>query len=77
MREILAKASVTVPAKAKKEDLIAKILANPAALEVFDKQDAPNGEKAKAAAPPQKGADDDLASGIRVIFACGLNFVCL
>ncbi|KAF8513166.1 hypothetical protein BU17DRAFT_68935 [Hysterangium stoloniferum] len=60
LRELLSKASVTVPAKAKKEDLIAKILASPAALEAFGHQEAPNGEKRKVTAPPQSGVDDDL-----------------
>lgn len=52
LKDILAKASVSVPAKANKQDLITRILASPAALEVYAKQQNPN------AAPPPTAADD-------------------
>lgn len=41
LKDILQKANVTVPAKANKQDLIAKILGSSAAIEVYNKQQNP------------------------------------
>jgi SAP domain-containing ribonucleoprotein len=58
LKDILSKASVSVPAKANKQDLIARILASPPALEVYNKQQNPN---AATSAPPNSAtATDDL-----------------
>lgn len=57
LKDILAKASVSVPAKANKQDLIARVLANPAALDVYNKQQNPT-----SAAPVSAAATDDLVS---------------
>ncbi|KIM78964.1 hypothetical protein PILCRDRAFT_581165 [Piloderma croceum F 1598] len=55
LKDILAKASVSVPAKANKQDLIARVLASPAALDVYNKQQNPT-----SAAPVSAAATDDL-----------------
>jgi hypothetical protein len=57
LKDILAKASVSVPAKANKQDLIARVLANPAALDVYNKQQNPT-----SAPPVSAAATDDLVS---------------
>ncbi|KAF7967704.1 hypothetical protein HWV62_21632 [Athelia sp. TMB] len=54
LKDILAKASVAVPAKANKQDLIKLILGTPAALEVYARQQNPN-------VAPSSAADDLLA----------------
>lgn len=54
LKDILAKASVSVPAKANKQDLIARILGSPAAIEVYNKQQNPN------AVPSSSTTADDL-----------------
>jgi len=55
LKDILAKAAVSVPAKANKQDLIARVLASPAALDVYNKLQNPN---ASSSAAPT--ATDDL-----------------
>jgi SAP domain-containing ribonucleoprotein len=57
LKDILSKAAVSVPAKANKQDLIARILANPAAVSVYKKLQNP-----AAPAPPvqQTNTADDL-----------------
>jgi hypothetical protein len=64
LRELLQKASVAIPAKANKADLIAKILASPAALAAFNNPGSStvSAPKAKAPEPSQSGQDDDLVS---------------
>jgi len=54
LKDILAKASISVPAKANKQDLIKLVLSSPAALEVYAKQQNPN-------AAPSAATDDLLA----------------
>lgn len=70
LKEILTKAGVTIPAKANKPDLIAKIIETPAALEVFELTRG-GGDRAKYAVTPAGGgtpqpppsiADSRLAS---------------
>jgi len=56
LREILQKASVPIPAKSNKADLIAKILATPAALDAYNNQNGASKLKEPEAANP----DDDL-----------------
>jgi len=48
LKDILSKAALSAPAKANKQDLIARIIASPAALEVYNKLHA----------PPPPAADD-------------------
>ncbi|KAF8495851.1 hypothetical protein JB92DRAFT_3099780 [Gautieria morchelliformis] len=62
LRELLQKASVPIPAKANKADLIAKILSSPEALAAFNNPGASTipAPKAKAPEPSQGGQDDDL-----------------
>lgn len=72
LRELLQKASVSIPAKANKADLIAKILASPAAIEVFNNPGstatvAAAASKPKAPETSQAGQDDDLVSPTRNI----------
>lgn len=54
LKEILTKSSTPIGSKANKADLIAKILATPAALELA------SGETAAPAAPAEAKVDDDL-----------------
>lgn len=56
LKDILSKAGVSAPAKANKQDLIARIVANPAALDVYKKLQNP------VSAPPvqQSSTADDL-----------------
>ncbi|KZP34544.1 hypothetical protein FIBSPDRAFT_942656 [Athelia psychrophila] len=54
LKDILAKAAVSVPAKANKQDLIKLVSASPAALDVYTKQQNPN------AAPSSTTTTDDL-----------------
>ncbi|KAL0956074.1 hypothetical protein HGRIS_002243 [Hohenbuehelia grisea] len=58
LREILTKADAAAPAKANKQDLIARILATPAALQVYNNQHSSGGETAVNAddllAPPEE-----------------------
>jgi hypothetical protein len=56
LKDILAKASVSAPAKANKQDLIARILASPAALGVYNKLQNLN----TSTAPISSTATDDL-----------------
>lgn len=56
LKDILAKASVSAPAKANKQELIARILASPAALAVYNKQQNPNSSTVSVSAT----ATDDL-----------------
>lgn len=58
LKDILAKAAVSVPAKANKQDLIKLVSASPAALDVYAKQQNPN------AAPSSTTATDDLVCDI-------------
>jgi len=58
LKDILSKASVSVPAKANKQDLIARILASPAALDVYNRLQNPNAST--SAAPVSATATDDL-----------------
>jgi len=58
LKDILSKAAVSVPAKANKQDLIARILGSPAALAVYNKQQNPNATS--SAAPISAAATDDL-----------------
>ncbi|GJJ06384.1 hypothetical protein Clacol_000575 [Clathrus columnatus] len=63
LREILQKASVTLPARINKTDLVAKILATPAAVEIFNKQISSNGTSEKQQLAPQPSnshVDNDL-----------------
>ena len=55
LKDILNKAAVAVPAKANKQDLIARILASPAAIQVYNKLQNPN-----PAPPVSATATDDL-----------------
>ncbi|KAI0745474.1 hypothetical protein C8Q76DRAFT_703775 [Earliella scabrosa] len=50
LKDILAKASVTITGKANKQDLIAKVLASPEAVEVYNKNYGPAPVEAKQAA---------------------------
>lgn len=72
LREILQKASVPIPAKANKADLIAKILASPAAIQALNNTSssaAPTAAaKPKATESSQGGQDDDLVSVTRIFF---------
>ena len=52
LKKLLSEAHVSVPSKAKKDDLIAVVLANPAALEVYSKQ-VNDGEGSKAESGPE------------------------
>jgi SAP domain-containing ribonucleoprotein len=56
LKDILAKASVSAPAKANKQELIARILASPAALAVYNKQQNPN----SSTVPVSGTTTDDL-----------------
>jgi len=56
LREILQKASVPIPAKSNKADLVAKILATPAAVEAYNNQNSVAKPKESEASNP----DDDL-----------------
>ncbi|KAF8578006.1 hypothetical protein K439DRAFT_507070 [Ramaria rubella] len=65
LREVLQRASVIIPGKANKADLIAKILASPTAVDTLQKQGvltAPSASVPKQKAPelPHGGQDDDL-----------------
>ncbi|KIJ49569.1 hypothetical protein M422DRAFT_27938 [Sphaerobolus stellatus SS14] len=64
LREVLQKAAVAIPAKANKADLVAKILASPAALEAYKKQYSTDKPAIAAEVPkePEVSAvpDDDL-----------------
>lgn len=63
LRELLQKASVPIPTKANKADLVAKILATPAAVELFNKQKG--SDPIVAAAKPkilEVPQEDDLVS---------------
>lgn len=55
LKDILSKASVSLPAKANKQDLIARILGSTAALEVYNRQQNPN---APSSAHTTTAADD-------------------
>jgi hypothetical protein len=72
LRELLQKASVPIPAKANKADLIAKILASPAAIEAFNNPGSSitttaATPKPKATESSQGGQDDDLVSAMRIL----------
>lgn len=56
LKDILAKASVSAPAKANKTDLIARILASQSALNVYNKMHAP--------APAQSQTDDLVSNSL-------------
>ena len=55
LKKLLSEAHVSVPSKAKKDDLIVAVLANPAALEVYSKQ-VNDGEGSKAESAPEPTA---------------------
>lgn len=61
LKEILQKASVALPAKATKADLVTKILATPAAVEQFNKHNSSNGTTSETPSVPAP-ADNDLLS---------------
>jgi hypothetical protein len=65
LKDILSKAAISAPEKAKKNDLIAKILANPAAIELYNKT-----HSKKPADPPAPLSNDDLVrvSSLRVTY---------
>ncbi|KAH9855216.1 hypothetical protein C2E23DRAFT_724870 [Lenzites betulinus] len=54
LKDILTKASVAIPSKANKPDLIAKILASPAAVDVYNQQ---HGTSSGAAKPAPKAQE--------------------
>ncbi|KIM63753.1 hypothetical protein SCLCIDRAFT_1213914 [Scleroderma citrinum Foug A] len=64
LKDILVKASVPVAARTNKQDLIAKILASPAAVKVYEQRHAPAGTASTAATPakpaPVESNNDDL-----------------
>lgn len=68
LRELLQKASVSIPAKSNKSDLIAKVLASPAALQTLESQNssAP-AAKPKGPESSQGGQDDDLVGLLKPI----------
>lgn len=67
LKEILAKAQVSVTGKANKSDLIAKILASPEALKVYEEQHgSPATQNASETAPPASAATAKPASSAAV-----------
>ncbi|CDO76712.1 hypothetical protein BN946_scf184796.g6 [Trametes cinnabarina] len=59
LKDILNKASVAIPSKANKQDLIAKILATPAAVDIYNQQHgAPPSEPAQSASKPASKAQN-------------------
>ncbi|EGO00206.1 hypothetical protein SERLA73DRAFT_180674 [Serpula lacrymans var. lacrymans S7.3] len=63
LRDILSKAAVSIPAKANKQDLINKIVATPAAVQVYQKQHpsaTPKKTPSSAKAPSVSTSNDDL-----------------
>ncbi|KAL4065183.1 hypothetical protein V8B97DRAFT_2004892 [Scleroderma yunnanense] len=68
LKEILAKASVPVAARTNKQDLIAKILANPAAIEVYEERYPPAETASTTVKPvPVSSNNDDLLAPPEVL----------
>jgi SAP domain-containing ribonucleoprotein len=73
LKDILSKASVSVPAKANKQDLVARILGSPAALAVYNKQQNPNAST--SAAPTSATATDDLVCASDTLHCTGRSYI--
>lgn len=63
LKDILQKANVAVPAKANKQDLIAKVVASQAAIDVYNKQQNP-------------GAADDLVCTLYLFLRAQILITC-
>ncbi|KAF5370836.1 hypothetical protein D9758_002069 [Tetrapyrgos nigripes] len=54
LRNILQKAGLSIPAKTNKADLIARIIASPAAVDVYNAQNSPEPQNDDLLAPPEE-----------------------
>lgn len=64
LKDILAKAAVSAPAKANKQELIARIVASPQAIAVYNKQYPSKPPTDDLLAPPEEYANSPPFSSI-------------